>query len=109
MGTYAVIRRNGEYEKTTDGYLLLTTGKFGSVVTEGSPKNIYDIAGNAWEWIAETVMTQGGSTTSIGNKVLRGGSYSSGGTTQVASYRVGNVANTAVTANYGFRFVLYVK
>ena len=100
---------NGSYTKASSGYLLLTTGKFGEVVSTGSPKNIYDVAGNVWEWSAETVAQKGGSSTAVGNKLLRGGSYFNDGSSLTASYRNGNVAAAYTNSNVGFRFVLYIK
>ena len=105
----SVVYTKGEYTKLDAVYLLLQTGKFGSVVTEGSPKNLYDVAGNVWEWSAETVTEQVGEYTSIGNKLLRGGSFIFSGSDSVASYRVGNSSATSTTPNIGFRFVLYIK
>ena len=89
--------------------MLLTTGKFGEVVSTGSPKNIYDVAGNVWEWSAETVAQKGGSSTAVGNKLLRGGGYGSDGSDDTASYRNGNNAATDTGPSVGFRFVLYIK
>jgi len=100
---------NGEYTKSEEGYLLLTTGKFGSVVAEGSPKNIYDVAGNVWEWSTEIVKTKGGENTAVGNYVIRGGSYHFYGNNSVASYRHGHHYDTYINPYLGFRFVLYVK
>ena len=100
---------NGEYNKSTNGYLLLPTGKFGSVISKGSPKNIFDVAGNVWEWSTETVKTKGGSNTTVGNKVLRGGSYNRDGWDFIPSYRNGYDVATNNYPTVGFRFVLYVK
>ena len=100
---------NGEYTKTGEGYLLLQTGKFGSVIAEGSPKNLFDVAGNVWEWTAETVKEKGGQYTAVGNKLLRGGSSDHSGGDDVASDRGGYGAATGTDPNVGFRFVLYIK
>lgn len=104
-----VVYTKGEYTKSASGFLLLTTGKFGSVVEEGSPKNIHDVAGNVWEWTAENVAEQGGANTSVGNKVLRGGGFGINGNVYPVSYRHGIRASTFLTRTVGFRFVLYVK
>ena len=99
----------GQYTKTSEGYLLLQTGKFGSVIKLGSPKNLYDVAGNVWEWSAETVTQKGGCNTSVGNKLLRGGGSADYGSDIVASLRDGINAATVTNPYVGFRFVLYVK
>lgn len=104
-----VVYTNGEYTKSTNGYLLLQTGKFGSVVEEGSPKNLYDVAGNLWEWTAETVTEKGGKYTAVGNNLIRGGSYGNYGSSIVSSYRDGTLSFSYTNPHIGFRFVLYIK
>jgi len=104
-----VVYTNGEYTKSGEGYLLLQTGKFGSVISEGSPKNLYDVAGNVWEWSTEIVKTKGGSNTAVGNKLIRGGSYIHLGSQSVASSRRGNNVATHTSQAIGFRLVLYIK
>ena len=89
--------------------MLLTTGKFGEVISTGSPKNIYDVAGNVWEWSAETVAQKGGRNTAVGNKLLRGGSCNDRGSGFTASSRNGLNAAAFAGPNVGFRFVLYIK
>ena len=104
-----VVYTNGEYTKEQAGYLLLTTGKFGSVIEQGRPKNIYDIAGNVWEWCAEKVIEQGGSNTAVGYNTCRGGSYDANGNYGVSSCRIARNGATSTGAHIGFRFVLYIK
>ena len=99
----------GTYTKSSSGYLLLETGKFGEVVSEGSPKNIYDVAGNVWEWSTEIVSEKGGEYTGVGNKVPRGGSYYDKSPFTTASYRLGNTATVNTAPALGFRIVLYIK
>ena len=68
-------------------------------------KNIFDVAGNVWEWTTEIPQY------SEANAVLRGGGASTGGgSNNVAAYRHGYHSATAV-ANWdvGFRLVLYVQ
>ena len=89
--------------------MLLTTGKFGEVISTGSPKNIYDVAGNVWEWSAETVAQKGGQYTAVGNKLLRGGSYYDSGSNGTACCRYGSAPATNAHPHVGFRFVLYIK
>ena len=104
-----VVYTNGSYTKSSNGYLLLETGDFGNAVTTGRPKNIYDVAGNVWEWSAETVAQKGGSLTAVGNKLFRGGSYDNRSYDGTASYRFGANSATHTAPSIGFRFVLYIK
>ncbi len=63
-------------------------------------KNIYDIAGNVWEWTMEAY------STSI--RVGCGGSFEHGGTYLSASYR-SNFSPVYANYDLGFRPALYVK
>ena len=62
-------------------------------------KNIYDLAGNVWEWTAEKSNT---------NFVYRGGSYFGNGAQLSISSRVSNPVNTMYD-RVGFRVRLYIK
>ena len=63
-------------------------------------KNIYDLAGNVWEWVSET--------TSSSKLSLRGGSCYFFGNTSSVSYRNNNLSS--FTDLYlGFRIRLYLK
>ena len=78
-------------------------GMFGTIFENGFFKNLYDVAGNVWEWSAETVIsktTQANVT--IGNKLQRGSGYP-------ASFRSGYGSVNYYSKNVGFRFVLYIK
>ena len=61
--------------------------------------NIYDLAGNVWDWTMEASSTD--------NRVLRGGGCDDNGTNDPAGYR-GNV-NPSAIATYGCRSALYIK
>lgn len=68
--------------------------------SEGVKKNnLYDIAGNLWEWSEESA--------SIGRYMLRGGSFSYAYTDGPACYRVCLTATDTGT-NLGFRPALYI-
>ena len=66
--------------------------------------NIYDMAGNIWEWTEETATD--GSTT---YGAVRGGSFSDGGTADPVVHAFGGRAPTFDGVHLGFRPVLYVK
>ena len=78
----------------------------GSAILTGSNEtykkmNIYDLAGNVWEWTLEY--------TAVTNNpcAFRGGSYDENGSTRPASYR--NVLDTINSySNLGFRVSLYM-
>ena len=63
-------------------------------------KNIYDLAGNVYEWISETYSSDG--------FVSRGGSYSRSGDDDEVSYRNVN-GDLASVDELGFRSRLYIK
>ena len=98
---------NGNYEigaRTSTGeveWLEIGTG----TSEKTKVKNIYDMAGNMWEWTTET-----GKHNNSGTKyaVFRGGSFRHHGSSDPLSYRYGN-SRTANTSYYiGFRVVLYL-
>ena len=74
----------GKYTKPASS-VLLTTG----ATERNSVLNIYDLAGNEWEWTLEK------STDTYNASVNRGGSYISNGSTYPAAYRDGNTTSTS--------------
>ena len=75
--------------------ILLTTG----ATERNSSKNIYDVAGNCWEWTTEACNTD--------KRVIRGGSYGSYGSNYPASGR-DRYYPTFISLNDSFRPLLYV-
>lgn len=82
--------------KTKDASILLTTGADESF----SLMNIYDIAGNVWEWTLEWTSNDSSPCAS------RGGSYNSYGSGYPASYRIYGGTSDSYS-NIGFRVSLY--
>ena len=62
--------------------------------------NIYDMAGNVWDWTIEANYTY--------NRVLRGGDYNNTASNDPASYRL-NLFPTVSISYYGCRLTLYIK
>ncbi len=90
--TNLVIKSKKIEQNLSSNGILLTTG-----ATENAKfQNIYDIAGNVWEWTLEKTY---GDSVPCAN---RGGGYGSQGSSSPASYRSGNV--TSGNGDYlGFR------
>ena len=86
---------NGTYTKPASN-VLLTTG----ATERNSVLNIYDLAGNEWEWTLEK------STYTGSPSVYRGGSYYSDGSSTPASYR-NDYATSSSYSNISFRPALW--
>ena len=106
-GSYAVINKsNGtpgsfnnvgsKYSKMKDKDILLTTG----ATERNSAKNIYDVAGNCWEWTTES--------SSSNSRVDRGGGYGYGGLNVPAYLRLNSSADGS-SSYKSFRSALYVN
>lgn len=96
--------------KTTYGSLdsaIVSDGEFHSGIrttafSEGTKrKNIYDLAGNLWEWTQDAST----STTTI---LVRGGGFRHGYSDSPMSYRY-SVSATSTDTSYGFRPALYIR
>lgn len=106
QGRYATVNSsNGEMTsafQVSDGkyyYGIRTTAS-----TEGvKKKNLYDVAGNLYEWTQEAAYRTDG----IENYMLRSGSFSNANSTNPVCYRGGHTA-TDTHANFGFRPALFI-
>ena len=84
------------YEKKSDASVLLTTG----ADTSFSLMNIYDIAGNVWEWTLEKA------SDTYAPCALRGGLCNNNGSIFPASYRFNGITSDS-SYSIGFRLSLY--
>ncbi len=81
------------------------------VVEQFKLKNIYDMAGNMWEWTTEIgyhSTTDSNATTGTKYAVRRGGGFDYDGFWHPISYRGGHHPTTDTTFEFGFRVVLYI-
>ena len=89
--------------KVSDGkyyYGMKTT----AISEDVKQKNLYDVAGNLWEWTQEASYQNN----TLESYMLRGGSFTYSYSVNPACYRVGHTAIDAGT-NSGFRPALYIK
>ena len=96
LGSFNNVESN--YSKMKGKSILLTTGATGAT-ERNSSKNIYDVAGNCYEWTTEANGTS--------YRVVRGGDYFSDGSDIPASYRGDNYP-TGSNSVGSFRPLLYV-
>ena len=105
----AYVYNNGSYTKGSE-YTEVATG----VTVEGDPTrnsacNIYDMAGNMWEWTTETGKHDSKATDATNYAVLRGGSFNLNGGYAPVSRRDGDVRVDVCRIYFGFRVVLYIQ
>lgn len=92
----------GNYSRSDAEYTETATGS----VERNKAKNIYDFAGNMWEWTTE----EGTNESSTKNHaVIRGGSFYANGDDYPASCRNGWDGLDSTYLDFGFRVVLYIK
>ena len=122
-GYYTNVNSNG----TTDGFKAVTSGqKSGTRASgynyvllstgasdEAKRKNVYDVAGNLWEWTTEGSYVSSYSNYSktnfdVNTYMVRGGSLNAAYDSYPACSRGYGHANRAAT-HYGFRVALYIK
>ena len=87
---------------TTTDRIELETGASEDFKTN----NIYDLAGNMWEWTTEEGKHNANSNAFA---VHRGGSFNHNGSSRPVVYRYGNATVGGIDVNVGFRVVLYVN
>ena len=96
---------NNDYDTTNYDYTVRKELATGSA-EETKINNIYDMAGNMWEWTTETGKPDGGNTI---RAVLRGGSFVDYGSDNPVSGRSGFDATSWYYVHIGFRVVLYIQ
>ena len=94
--TWSVADTTNGSDVTKNREILLTTG----ATERNSSKNIYDVAGNCWEWTTEAERSS--------YRVLRGGDYRYNGSNVPASDRVSRDPDYTTLPNASFRPLLYV-
>ena len=106
QGRYATIGSSGEMTsvfRVSDGkyyYGIKTT----AISENVKQKNLYDVAGNLWEWTQEASYPNN----TLESYMLRGGSFYHSYSDLPACYR-GNRTATNTGTNSGFRPALYIK
>ena len=91
---------------TADGRIEIATGSSDNTRTN----NIYDLAGNMWEWTTETKIRKNNSNSTDSTfAVLRGGCFSNAGYDNPVVFRHGNITAISTGVHIGFRTVLYIK
>ena len=90
--------------KANSTYYLLKTG----ASSHNLAYNLYDVAGNLWEWTEENAYYDASSDLS-NNRVLRGGAFSTNSSTESVCCRDGSCSNSGTSCSMGFRIVLYMR
>ena len=101
--------KNNTYDDSTYRYNIYTELATGSL-EDANINNIYDMAGNMWEWTTETGKHDSKDTDATNYAVLRGGGFYDNGSYYPVSGRNGDVTvSDSYDLNIGFRVVLYIQ
>ena len=90
--------------KANNTYKLLTTG----ASEHNKAYNLYDVAGNLWEWTEESAAHFNSIGTLATNRVCRGGSFYEVSNDSPVCFRGGYGSDTYILYSIGFRVVLYI-
>ena len=96
---------NNDYDTTNYNYTVRKELATGSA-EENKINNIYDMAGNMWEWTTETGKIDGNDTQ---HAILRGGCFSDNGSFYSLSARYGLGTTRWCDVHFGFRIILYIQ
>ena len=106
INTNSTLRNSSFYGNYTNSQSPANTGTYvqnqkqlSGANDNWKTKNIYDLAGNVWEWTYEE---------SSSSRILRGGHCRDGGGSSPVSYRLSYNPSNAVDST-GFRLRLYIK
>ena len=105
----AYVYNKGTYNKTENGQTEVATGITTTIPKRNSACNIYDMAGNMWEWTTETGKHGSTAADATTFAVLRGGSFRNDGSDYPVSYRGGGDSVGGYGLDIGFRVVLYIQ
>ena len=100
--------KNNTYDDSTYRYNIYTELATGSL-EDANINNIYDMAGNMWEWTTETGKHDSKDTDATNYAVLRGGSFGGNGDDAPVSRRGGSIRVGGCDIDVGFRVVLYIQ
>ena len=100
--------KNNTYDDSTYRYNIYTELATGSL-EDANINNIYDMAGNMWEWTTETGKHDSKDTDATNYAVFRGGSFLWYGSDAPVSYRYGSYSVGVYDIFIGFRVVLYIQ
>jgi len=102
---YAFGEASTNATKANNTYYLLSTG----ASEHNKAYNLYDVAGNLWEWTDESAAKYDSIGTLATNRVLRGGSIQNASSAYPVCFRNDNYSATNTNGHAGFRTVLYIQ